>query len=125
MNETQINFNNCSQCLICFDIISSLHSHHMVWCKCRLTHIDGGDDICKSKGGFSEAIFYINNQEELDEAYVRKANKTDINRDNILPMVDDVKRMNYDDFSRKWKEFSSILLERVHEKRKDFVLSES
>lgn len=46
------------KCKNCGDIIQSTHRHDMVWCKCGLIAIDGGDDYTKITGDKENWEFY-------------------------------------------------------------------
>ena len=62
-----INFDNCAQCTLCYDIITSLDVHDFVECSCKLTFIDGGSDYRRAGKAYI-ALKYIENEEELLEA---------------------------------------------------------
>ena len=47
--ESDVNYNpgNKVECLLCKDIIQSMHRHDFKWCKCKSIAVDGGADYLK------------------------------------------------------------------------------
>ena len=68
---SKVNFDNCAQCMFCYDIITSIPVHDFKYCSCKLTFIDGGSDYRRA-GGVYVALKYIENEEELLEARKNK-----------------------------------------------------
>ena len=50
---------NILRCKKCGDIITSKHTHDMVWCKCGAIAIDGGDDYCKITGNPEDMEVFV------------------------------------------------------------------
>jgi hypothetical protein len=46
-------------CTECGDIVESRHTHDFVWCECRKSFLDGGDDYFRA-GGFMVKLDTIN-----------------------------------------------------------------
>lgn len=42
-------------CTACWDIMESTYRHNFVWCKCKKSFLDGGDDYFRA-GGFTHGI---------------------------------------------------------------------
>ena len=43
------------QCSKCGSIVESLHRHDLVWCDCKESFLDGGDDYYRA-GGYMVAL---------------------------------------------------------------------
>ena len=70
--NSEINFNNCAQCRLCCDIITSLSVKDFKECFCGSIFVSDGDNREKNKK--TPILKYIENEEQLEEAKRRNSN---------------------------------------------------
>ena len=56
---------NKAQCILCKDIIESIHRHDFIYCKCGAIFVDGGRDYLR-RGGESYNIIELSETDEGD-----------------------------------------------------------